>query len=96
MSEEIQLTFKNEDEEAQWWYDNREERDAAMLAAIENGTARRSKPAERVAAAKTTVRLDPEDVKLASELAMRRGVEVGTYVRQIFHEALERERSLVA
>ncbi len=37
MSEKIQLTFMNEDEEAQWWYDHREERDAAMLAAIEGG-----------------------------------------------------------
>jgi hypothetical protein len=48
-------------------FDHREERDAAMAAAIKDGTARRSTLAERVAAANATVRLDLEDVKTACE-----------------------------
>lgn len=96
MSEKIQLTFKDEHEEAQWWYDHREERDTAMAAAIADGTARLVTPADRLARMNATIRLDLEDAKTASELAQRRGLELQAYLKQIVHDALERERSLVA
>jgi len=96
MTDKIQLTFKDEDEEAQWWYDNREARGEAMATAIADGTARLVTPADRVARANATIRLDLEDAKTASELAKRRGLELQAYLKQIVHDALERERSLVA
>ena len=33
--------FKSEAEEAQWWFDHRDEHDARLLKAVSDGTARR-------------------------------------------------------
>ena len=91
MSERKQLpTFESEAEEAKWWYDNREEHDAAFARAIREGRARWGKLEDRIAEAKS-IRLDAEDEARARELARKQGLEYGAYVKALVHRALERE-----
>ncbi len=80
--------FENEGEEAQWWFDHREELGQDMVAAASQGklgigSARR--------ASEGAVRLDPEDMELAQRQAMAHGMEYQSYLRMIVHRALEVE-----
>ncbi|QHN05075.1 hypothetical protein FTO74_18245 [Granulicella sp. WH15] len=88
--------FKSEAEEAQWWYDNREARGEEFAQAIREGRTSRNTLADRIAAASATIRLDPEDIATARAIAERRGMEVTTYLKQLVHEALEREDKTAA
>jgi predicted DNA binding CopG/RHH family protein len=92
MSEKRQLpAFKSETEEAQWWFDNREARGEEFAQAIRDGSAGRNTLAARVAASLATVRLDDDDVETAWNLAAKRGLDYQQYVKQVLHEALQRE-----
>jgi predicted DNA binding CopG/RHH family protein len=79
--------FANEAEEAQWWFDHREELAEDMLAAAQQGklgvgtAARRANEAAKIA-------LDPEDVERAWVQAERRGLEYQAYVKMVVHRAL--------
>jgi predicted DNA binding CopG/RHH family protein len=74
--------FANEAEEAQWWFDHREELAEDVVAAARVGTAaRRANEAAKIA-------LDPEDVARAWKQAQRRGLEYQAYLKMVVHRAL--------
>ncbi len=90
--------FASEDEEADWWYDNREKHAEEFLQAMAEGRVKRGGLAQRLAAAKalTTIDLDTSDISKAQALAEKHGMEVTTYLKQLVHEALEREDKTAA
>jgi hypothetical protein len=91
--------FANEDEEAKWWFDNRELvsdefQKAAAEGRLKRGGVRRlfaergipfpePKPLPT-----TTIRLDPDDIAKARLQAAERGLRYQTYLKMIIHEAL--------
>jgi len=89
--------FANEADEAQWWYDHRDElteafEDAAARGELRTGTAAKL-ARERAAGVTptTTIRLDPGDISRARALAAKRGLRYQTYLKMLIHEALEAE-----
>lgn len=94
MSEKRNLpAFESEAAEARWWFENREQRGEETAQAIRDGKASRNTLAARVAASLATIRLDPDDVAAARDLAERRGLDYQEFVKRIVHEALQREVS---
>lgn len=95
--------FAKEDEEAKWWYENRELisdefQKAAKEGRLRSGGVRRlfaergipfpePKPTPT-----TTIRLDPEDIAKARVQAAERGLRYQTYLKMIIHEALRSEQ----
>lgn len=94
--------FATEAEEAQWWYDHREELAQAFADAAARGELHRGSAArlarERAAGTTptTTIRLDPEDISRARELAAKRGLRYQTYLKMLLHEALAAEEKKLA
>jgi len=88
--------FETEAEEAQWWFDHREDTaDWMERAAAEGRTTslaeiRRGR-SETVAASGASIRIDPADLSRAKSLAERRGLGYEAYLKMLVHEALERE-----
>ena len=89
--------FSSEAEEAQWWYDHRNEltkafEDAAAQGELRSGSAASlgREGAAGVTSA-TTIRLAPEDISRARALASRRGLRYQTYLKMLLHEAIEAE-----
>lgn len=95
--------FANEDEEAKWWYENRELisdefQKAAKEGRLRTGGIRRlfrergiPFPEEKVKVTPTTtIRLDPNDIALARKQAEARGLRYQTYLKMIIHEALRK------
>jgi len=98
--------FANEDEEAKWWYENRELisdefQKAAKEGRLRTGGIRRlfaergiPFPEEKVKLTPTTtIRLDPDDIAKAREQAAKRGLRYQTYLKMIIHEALLKAES---
>ena len=88
--------FQSEAEEAQWWFDHREETSSWMeKAAGERGAANLSEVLQRRRQAGPTptvsIRIDAGDLSRARILAERRGLRYQTYLKMLLHEALERE-----
>ena len=89
--------FKTEAEEAQWWYDNREKVEDALINAMDNGTIRRG-AAQRLtnearASRNVTIRMAEADLDLARRQAEEKGLPYQTYIKSVLHEALaKRER----
>lgn len=70
--------FKTEAEEAQWWYDNREKVEDALINAMDNGTIRRG-TAQRVvsearASRNVSIRMAEADLDLARKQAEEKGL----------------------
>jgi predicted DNA binding CopG/RHH family protein len=89
--------FKTEAEEAQWWYDNREKVEDALINAMDNGTIRRGTAqrltSEARASRNVTTRMAEADLDLARKQAEERGLPYYTYIKSVLHEALvKRER----
>ena len=92
MEERIIPKFESESEEANWWFDNREELDKDFIKAFAEGRLRRrTEPRPSTALPTTTIRLDPIDIERARDLAAKRGLKYQTYLKMLLHEALERE-----
>ncbi len=94
--------FASEAEEAQWWYDHRDEltkafEDAAARGELHAGSAARlaREQSARITPT-TTIQLDPEDVSRARTLAAKRGLRYQTYLKMLVHEALEAEAKKLA
>ena len=93
--------FTTEAEEAQWWYDHRDElakafEDAAARGELHSGTAARI-ARERAGSTPTTmIQLAPEDILRAHSLAARRGLRYQTYLKMLIHDALEAEEKKLA
>ena len=89
--------FKTEAEEAQWWYDNRQEVEDALIHAMDNGTIRRGTAprltSEARASRNVTIRMVEADLDLARKQAEEKGQPYQTYIKSVLHEALvKRER----
>jgi predicted DNA binding CopG/RHH family protein len=89
--------FKTEAEEAQWWFDNREKVEDALIKAMDNRTIRRGTPqrltSEARASRNVTIRMVEADLDLARRQAEKKGLPYQTYIKSVLHEALvKRER----
>ncbi len=92
MEERVIPKFASEAEEAQWWFDNREDLDKDFARALAEGRLRRRtemRPPSPVPT--TTIRLDPADIELARAQAEKKGLKYQTYLKMVIHEALLRE-----
>ena len=87
--------FANEKEEADWWYDNREQHAADFIQAAKEGRVKVNYMADRLARLRglTTLKLAEEDKVKAEELAKQHGVTTEAYLSTLVHEALSRETS---
>jgi predicted DNA binding CopG/RHH family protein len=88
-------SFATEEEEAQWWFDHREQTADWVKEAVAQGrTTNLAQIRERRAQGATptvSIRIDPADLSRARELAARRGLRYQTYLKMLLHEALEQE-----
>jgi|SRR5580658_2120033 predicted DNA binding CopG/RHH family protein len=100
MTDKLKLPkFANEAEEAQWWFDHRDEvakafEDAAAEGKLGAGSVARLARKENTSAGATpttTIRLDPDDISRARTLAAQRGLRYQTYLKMLVHEALAAE-----
>jgi predicted DNA binding CopG/RHH family protein len=84
--------FKTEAEEAQWWYDNRDNVEGALIDAMDNGTIQRG-TAQRLtskarASRNVTIRMAEADLDLPRKQAEEKGLPYQTYIKSVLHEAL--------
>ena len=86
--------FKNEEEEAQWWFDNREQRAEEFSHALREGHVTQGAMVDRGLVRSHSIDLDPEDIVQAQRLAKKKGIRYQTYLRILIHEALERESKI--
>lgn len=94
--------FKSEKEEANWWYDNREEHSKAMAEAIAKGEAttladileRRRKKSGVTPT--VSIRIDPIDIARARRIATKKGLPYQTLLKVLISEALSREERRLA
>jgi predicted DNA binding CopG/RHH family protein len=92
MDEKLKVPeFKDEAEEARWWFDNQDLLDQEFVKAAAEGRLGRGTVARRAGIPTTTIRLDPRDIERARVQAERRGLKYQTYLKMLIHEALERE-----
>jgi len=90
-------SFENEDQEADWWYDNRELvsqefQKAAAEGSLGRGTVmRRMAEAQARKEASSPIQLDSADASKAQAVAARKGISYQTYIKTLIHEALEKE-----
>ena len=84
--------FKTEADEAQWWYDNRDKVEDALIRAMDNGTIQRGTPqrltSEARASRNVTLRMATADLDLARKQAEEKGLPYQTYIKSVLHEAL--------
>ena len=88
--------FQSEAEEAQWWFDHREEtgvwQEQAAKEGRTTGLGEVLRTRRQTGATPTgSIRIDPGDLSRARLLAERRGLRYQTYLKMLLHEALERE-----
>ena len=89
--------FKSEAEEAQWYYDHREELGEEFAKAMRDGRTTSGKGRtikERIEAMRAkavNIRLPEADLALARELAKQKGMPYQTLIKSLLHEALQRE-----
>lgn len=92
--------FASEAEEAQWWFDHRnDEITKAFKAAAAKGKLRtgsvvglaRKESGAAGVTPTTTIRLDPDDISRARAIAAQRGLRYQTYLKMLVHEALAAE-----
>jgi predicted DNA binding CopG/RHH family protein len=88
--------FQSEAEEAQWWFDHREETGIWMEQSTAQGRTTNlsevlQKRRQTGATPTVSIRIDPGDLSRARMLAQRRGLRYQTYLKMLIHEALERE-----
>ncbi len=91
MEERVIPKFATEAEEAQWWYDNREEIGKDFAKAFAEGRLRRRTEPRTGSLPTTTIRLDPVDIELARQQAEKHGHKYQTYLKMLIREGLTRE-----
>jgi len=87
--------FANEADEAQWWYDNREQHAEEFVQAMKEGLVTRGAMVGRGLVRTPTVLIPHEDYADAKMLAEKKGIPHETYIQKLVHEALQREKQLV-
>lgn len=87
--------FSSEAEEAEWWYEHRDEVEQQFLEAAREGRLRRgSTVLERLRMRQQgvlTVPLSKEQMAKLHELAQQRGIEDAAYAQELLTQALDRE-----
>jgi predicted DNA binding CopG/RHH family protein len=89
--------FESEAEEAEWWYQHREETaqwmEEAAAAGQTTALANVLERARQRAGITPTVsiRIAPDDISRARALATKKGLRYQTYLKMLLHEALQRE-----
>lgn len=89
--------FASEAEEAKWWFDNRDDHDDRLLAAIKDGSARRvvdvlfEHGLTLEGLMEVAVPINQEDVELARRQAEGAGMDYREYMGNLLHEALTKE-----
>jgi predicted DNA binding CopG/RHH family protein len=88
--------FQSAAEEAQWWFEHREETGLMMEQGIREGRTTKladvlQKRRQTGATPTVSIRIDPGDLSRARILAARRGLRYQTYLKMLLHEALEQE-----
>ena len=88
--------FGSEAEEAQWWFDHREETAGLMETAVAEGRTATldgilAKSRNGGSTPTVSIRIDQGDLARARVQAQKRGLRYQTYLKMILHEALERE-----
>jgi len=89
--------FENEDQEADWWFENRELlsqefQKAAAEGRLGRGTVmRRMAEAQARKEAASPIQLDAADASKAQALAAKKGIPYQAYIKTLIHEALEKE-----
>jgi predicted DNA binding CopG/RHH family protein len=104
MAEKLKLPkFSSEAEEAQWWFDHRDDEvakaleDAAAAGKLRTGSvASLARKDDAGTTPTTTIPLDPEDISRARALAAQRGLRYQTYLKMLVHEALAAEERKLA
>lgn len=90
MKEELKnLSFKSEEEEAQWWDRNQDALADAFEEAAVQGTLGHGTAARKGITPTTTIRLDPDDIAKARVQAEIKGLRYQTYLKMLIHEALK-------
>jgi predicted DNA binding CopG/RHH family protein len=92
--------FANEAEEAQWWYERRDQ----LTAQAQENEARKElhlhrlpvSPGESSLARNITIRVAEQDLARARNLAAKRGLRYQTYLKMLLHEALDAEEKKLA
>ncbi len=94
-----------EAEEAQWWFDNRNQHGRQLGGAVKSGEAQvltNDRLRQRIAASKRTpspvvaLRIPEGDLVLARKQAEKKGLPYQTYIKSLLHETLtEREKRKV-
>ncbi len=91
--------FSNEAEEAQWWYEQRDQLTAqaeASLARRELKLRRLDPSPSQTPARNITIRVADHDLTRARDLAAKRGLRYQTYLKMLLHEALDNEEQRLA
>ncbi len=83
--------FKTEHEEANWWFENRQQLAEQFAQAAADGKLTRGTVARRGNTPTTTIRLAPEDIARARVQAERKGLKYQTYLKMLIHQALHQE-----
>ena len=83
--------FRTEQEEADWWFANRDKVSAEFEEAARRGELKvltKEKLRERLASRPVTIRLPAADLELARKQAERKGMPYQTYLKSLLHETL--------
>lgn len=86
--------FEVETEEAKWWHEHREEHDAILVDAVENGTAPQLRDVlweqglVLEGLKEVAIPLEEDDVERARQQAAGKGVDYHLYLSKLLHEAL--------
>jgi predicted DNA binding CopG/RHH family protein len=90
--------FANETEEAQWWYQQRDQLTGKAEAALARGELklRRLATEKDGPARNVTIRIAEQDLTRARDLAAKRGIRYQTYLKMLLHEALDNEEKRLA
>ena len=83
--------FASEEEEANWWFENREQHAEDFVKAFAEGRVKVGRIADRIAAAKqaTAITLCAEDALKAVRIADEKKIDVQTYLAELIHDALK-------
>lgn len=89
MADKLEIpVFASESDEARWWVTQEDRLADELEQAGAEGELGRGTAARRAALPTTTIRLDPEDIRLARAQAERKGLRYQTYLKMLLHEAL--------
>jgi predicted DNA binding CopG/RHH family protein len=80
--------FKDEAEEAKWWFDHAEDFEHHFEQAAANGTLGHGTAMRRIGLTPTNILLANKDAELAQAQAAERGLDYKVYLQTLLHEAL--------